>query len=112
MREQTLRQYERYEKFPSQRLNQAREGYTKIADFIVRYVQAGGIPRAGSDPNNGLPALGLHQEVVMFVEAGVSPMQAIQAATIIVARRSAKTKTLAPLNPEKSPISSPLKAIR
>jgi hypothetical protein len=101
MREQTLRQYERYEKFPSQRLNQAREGYTKIADFIVRYVQAGGILRAGSDPNNGLPALGLHQEVVMFVEAGVSPMQAIQAATINVAKAFRKDKDFGTVEPGK-----------
>jgi Amidohydrolase family len=101
MREQTLRQYERYEKFPPQRFNQAREGYKKIADFIVRYVQAGGILRAGSDPNNGLPALGLHQEVVMFVEAGLSPMQAIQAATINVAKAFRKDKDFGTVEPGK-----------
>ena len=50
-----------------------------------RFVRAGGLLRAGSDPNNGLPGLGLHQEMVMFVEAGLTPMQAIQAATINVA---------------------------
>ena len=70
MREQTLRQYDRYAKFPADRLKRTREGYSKIADFIARFVQAGGIIRAGSDPNNGLPALGVHQEMVMFVEAG------------------------------------------
>jgi Amidohydrolase family len=101
MREQTLRQYERYEKFPSQRFNQAHEGYKKIADFIVRYVRAGGILRAGSDPNNGLPALGLHQEVVMFVEAGVSPMEAIQAATINVAKAFRKDKDFGTVEPGK-----------
>ena len=59
MREQTLRQYERYEKFPAQRLNQAREGYTKIADFIVRYVQAGGILRSRLRPEQRPARFGL-----------------------------------------------------
>jgi imidazolonepropionase-like amidohydrolase len=92
MREQTLRQYDRYAKFPADRLKRTREGYSKIADFIARFVQAGGIIRAGSDPNNGLPALGLHQEMVMFVEAGLTPLQAIQAATINVAKAFRKDK--------------------
>jgi imidazolonepropionase-like amidohydrolase len=92
MREQTLRQYDRYAKFPADRLKRTREGYSKIADFIARFVQAGGIIRAGSDPNNGLPALGLHQEMVMFVEAGLTPVQAIQAATINVAKAFRKDK--------------------
>ena len=92
MREQTLGQYERYAKFSPERLSQSREGYQKLADFINRFAQAGGIIRAGSDPNNGLPALGLHQEMVMFVEAGLTPMQAIQAATINVAKAFRKDK--------------------
>jgi hypothetical protein len=92
MREQTLGQYERYAKFSPERLSQSREGYQKLADFIYRFAQAGGIIRAGSDPNNGLPALGLHQEMVMFVEAGLTPMQAIQAATINVAKAFRKDK--------------------
>src|SRR4029077_11150521 len=41
MREQTLRQYDRYEKFPAEQLSRIREGYRKIADLILRYVQAG-----------------------------------------------------------------------
>jgi Amidohydrolase family len=92
MREQTLRQYDRYAKFPADRLQRTRVGYSKIADFIARFVQAGGIIRAGSDPNNGLPALGVHEEMVMFVEAGLTPLQAIQAATINVARAFRKDK--------------------
>jgi len=92
LREQTLGQYERYGKFSPEKLNQVREGYKKIEDLMRRFVQAGGILRAGSDPNNGLPALGLHQEMVMFVEAGLTPMQAIQAATINVAKTFRKDK--------------------
>src|SRR5262249_31935429 len=79
-------------RFHPERLNNAREGYKNIEDFIRRFVQAGGIIRAGSDPNNGLPGLGVHQEITMFVEAGLTPMQAIQAATINVARAFRKDK--------------------
>ena len=87
LREQALGQYDRYAKFPPERLNNAREGYrkTRRSDRAVMF-RAGGIIRAGSDPNNGLPGLGVHQEMVMFVEAGLTPMQAIQAATINVAK--------------------------
>jgi hypothetical protein len=34
-----------------------------------RFVRAGGLVRAGSDPNHGMPALDIHEEVTMFVEA-------------------------------------------
>ena len=101
MREQTLRQYDRYAKFPADRLKRTREGYSKIADFIARFAQAGGIIRAGSDPNNGLPALGVHQEMVMFVEAGLTPVQAIQAATINVAKAFRKDKDFGTVEPGK-----------
>jgi imidazolonepropionase-like amidohydrolase len=61
-----------------------------------RFIKAGGILKAGSDPNHGMPALGLHQEMTMMVEAGLSPMQAIQAGTINVARGYHKDKDLGP----------------
>ena len=101
LREQALGQYERYAKFSPERLNNAREGYMKIADLIRRFVQAGGIIRAGSDPNNGLPGLGVHQELVMFVEAGLTPMQALQAATINVAKTFRKDKDFGTVEPGK-----------
>jgi hypothetical protein len=101
LREQALGQYERYAKFAPERLNNAREGYKKIEDFIRRYSKAGGLIRAGSDPNNGLPGLGLHQELVMFVEAGMTPMQAIQAGTINVAKSFRKDKDFGTVEPGK-----------
>ena len=92
LREQALGQYERYSKFAPERLNKAREGYGKIEDLIRRFVKSGGIIRAGSDPNNGLPGLGVHQEITMFVEAGLTAMQAIQSATINVAKAFKKDR--------------------
>jgi hypothetical protein len=101
LREQALGQYIRYAKFSPERLANAREGYKKIEDFIRRYSRAGGLIRAGSDPNNGLPGLGLHQEMVMFVEAGMTPMQALQAGTINVAKSFRKDKDFGTVEPGK-----------
>jgi imidazolonepropionase-like amidohydrolase len=101
LREQALGQYARYEGFSPERLAQAREGYGKIQDFMRRYVKAGGIIRAGSDPNNGVPGLGVIQEMVMFVESGLTPMQAIQAATLNVAKSFRKDKDFGSVEPGK-----------
>src|SRR5262249_21486129 len=97
----TLRQYDRYANFPADRLKRTRQGYNKIDDFIVRFAKSGGIIRAGSDPNNGLPGLGVHEEMVMFVEAGLTPMQAVQAATINVAKAFRKDTDFGTLEPGK-----------
>ena len=101
LREQALGQYERYAKFPPERLARAQEGYKKLEDLMRRYVKAGGLLRAGSDPNNGLPGLGVHQEMVMFVEAGLTPMQALQAGTINVAKAFRKDKDFGTVEPGK-----------
>jgi imidazolonepropionase-like amidohydrolase len=101
LREQALGQYARYETFPPERLSQAKAGYQKIQDFMRRFVKAGGIIRAGSDPNNGVPGLGVIQEMVMFVESGLTPMQAIQAATINVAKSFRKDKDFGTVEPGK-----------
>jgi hypothetical protein len=62
-------------------LRHVRLGYEKIQDFIRRYVKAGGRIRAGSDPNSVLPAWAAHAEMQLFTEAGLTPMEAILAAT-------------------------------
>jgi hypothetical protein len=101
LRELSLRQYDRYANYSPERLEKVREGYKKIQDFIIRFVKAGGTLRAGSDPNNGLPGLGMHEEMVMFVEAGLTPMQAIQAGTINVARTFRKDRDFGSVEPGK-----------
>jgi imidazolonepropionase-like amidohydrolase len=63
-----------------------------------RFVKAGGLIRAGSDPSWGMPAIGIHEEMKMFVEAGLSPMQAIQSATINVAKTLGKIRISARSN--------------
>ena len=85
---------------PEQR-QQARIGYDKANEFIRRFVQAGGILKEGSDPPRGMAALLMHQALVMDVEAGVSPMMAIQAATLNVARTFGRDKNYGSVEPGK-----------
>jgi hypothetical protein len=86
----TLGIYERYNRWAPEKLDRIKRAYENIEEFIRRFVKAGGLVRAGSDPNHGMPALDVHEEVKMFVEAGLTPMQAIQAATINVAKTFGK----------------------
>jgi imidazolonepropionase-like amidohydrolase len=73
-------------------LDQAKLGYEKAKEFIRRFVDGGGILKEGSDPPRGMAALLMHQALAMDVEAGVSPMKAIQAATLNVAKTFKKEK--------------------
>jgi hypothetical protein len=68
-------------------LEQKREGYRKMADFLGKFVKAGGLLLAGSDEvGTGTPGTTLHQELEVYVEdVGLSPMQAIQTVTKNVA---------------------------
>jgi len=101
LRFQTEGQYKHYEKFSPEKRKKVEEGYGKIQDFMRRFVRAGGILRAGSDPNNIIPAIGIHIEMKMMVEAGLTPMQAIQAGTINVARAFRKDKDFGTVEPGK-----------
>jgi hypothetical protein len=57
-------------------------GYRNVLDFVRSYVAAGGKIQAGTDTvTGGTPGLSLHQEMGMLVEAGLTPMQAIKAAS-------------------------------
>jgi imidazolonepropionase-like amidohydrolase len=67
-------------------------GYTKLKDFIFRFAKAGGKLQTGSDPNAGIPAVTVHQEMALFVEAGLTPMQALLAATKNPAERMGRDK--------------------
>ena len=74
--------HEGVEKLTDQELlGRIRAGYGKLQEFIRRYVKAGGKIRAGSDPNSVLPAWGVHVEMQLLTEAGLTPMEAILTAT-------------------------------
>jgi imidazolonepropionase-like amidohydrolase len=97
----TLSPYKRFKRWPADKLDRVKKGYEKIEDFARRFVKAGGSIRAGSDPNHGMLALDIHEELTMFVEAGLTPMQAIQSATINVAKTFWKDKDFGAIEPGK-----------
>ena len=58
-------------------------GYENARKLVKAFVDAGGKLYAGTDcANMCVPGLGLHQELDLIVDCGVSPLQALQAATI------------------------------
>jgi imidazolonepropionase-like amidohydrolase len=57
-------------------------GFKNVLEFTRRYVAAGGKIHAGTDTiAGGTPGLSVHHEMEMLVEAGLTPMQALKAAT-------------------------------
>jgi hypothetical protein len=58
------------------------DGYGKVQQFLSRFVQAGGKIYAGTDSAAATtPGLSLHHEMQLLVDAGLTPMHAIMAAT-------------------------------
>jgi hypothetical protein len=69
-------------KLPEADLAEFKQGFENIKEFIRRFMAAGGKIQAGTDAiTAGIPGLGLHQEMHLLVETGLTPMQAIKAAT-------------------------------
>ena len=63
-------------------IRQFGDGYRKVQQFLARFVQAGGKVYAGTDSSAATtPGLSLHHEMQLLVDAGLTPMQAIKAAT-------------------------------
>ncbi len=73
----TLGPYDKYRKWPADKLDRIKQGY------------------------ESMPALDIHEEVTMFVEAGLTPIQAIQSATINVAKTFGKARDFGTLQPGK-----------
>jgi len=66
----------------SEEVQEYRRGYGLVGEFLKRFVQAGGKIQAGTDTaSGGTPGLGLHHEMEMLVELGLTPAQALQSAT-------------------------------
>jgi len=57
-------------------------GVNKMLDFLLRFVRAGGVLLAASDTVGSAAAgITLHQELEVFVDMGLTPMEAILTAT-------------------------------
>jgi imidazolonepropionase-like amidohydrolase len=81
-----------FEKMPPEKRDQLTAAYKMVQDFARRYVAAGGKIHSGSDPGSLLPAYGLHAELELMIDAGFSPLVAIQSATLNVAQAWGKDK--------------------
>lgn len=83
--------------FTGSDLELARQGFTRMQAFVRRFQADGGVLLAGTDMLPW-PGPGLHEELLLLVEAGLSPMSALQAATRNAARAlgwEARTGTIA-----------------
>lgn len=67
-------------------------GLRMVQDFARRFVAAGGKMHSGSDPDNILAGWGVHAELALMIDAGFSPLQAIQSASFNVAQAWGKDK--------------------
>lgn len=74
----------------------ARVSYRKLEELVAPMRRAGVEFLAGTDVLNPycFPGFSLHDELGLFVEAGLSPMEALQTATINPARYLGQTKDL------------------
>jgi len=67
---------------PAEDRKEFETGFRNVLEFTKRYVAAGGKIQAGTDTiTGGTPGLSMHHEMEMLVEAGLTPMQALKAAT-------------------------------
>ncbi len=82
--------------------DQERQEWTKNLDLMKRAVKtfqdAGGVLLVGTDsPGAVFPGWGLHQELELFVEAGLTQMEALQTATVNAAKVLGKESDLGAL---------------
>ena len=84
--------FAKYEKMAPEKRNEVLSGYKMLQDFVRRFAAAGGKIHSGSDPNHVLAGYGVHVELEMLVEAGLTPVQAIQTASQNVAQAWGKDK--------------------
>jgi imidazolonepropionase-like amidohydrolase len=81
-----LDEFSFYDRITPERARMLEQGYRKIENFIKAFVDAGGKLLAGSDPvSTGIPGMGIHQEMELMVDAGVSTLEALRSATIYAA---------------------------
>lgn len=70
------------------------EGHKRLQEFLHQLVSVGGKVVAGTDASGVVPGISLHRELEMLVKAGLTPMQAIQAATKVGAEYLGKLNDL------------------
>jgi Amidohydrolase family len=84
--------FAKYENATPEKRSQLVTGYKMLQEFVRKFVAAGGKIHSGSDPNHVLPGYAVHAELEMLTEAGLTPLQAIQTASINVAQAWGRDK--------------------
>ncbi len=78
----TLGQYHWADKRSAAEREQFLKGYRNVQDFLRRFVKAGGKIYSGTDSAAAnTPGLALHHEMQLYVDAGLSPMEALMTST-------------------------------
>ena len=78
----TLGQYHWADKRSAADREQFLKGYRRVQEFLRRFVKAGGKIYSGTDSAAAnTPGLSLHHEMELYVDAGLSPMEAILTST-------------------------------
>ena len=74
-------------KYDATAFDRYHDAYKNLQSLIRGIVRGGGWVLAGTAPHSYvLPGLSLHQEMQLFVDAGLTPMEALQSASLWVAR--------------------------
>ena len=98
----TLGQYHWSDKRSSADREQFLKGYRNVQDFLRRFVKAGGKIYSGTDSAAAnTPGLALHHEMQLYVDAGLSPMEALMASTKWAAEILHLDKQLGTVEPNK-----------
>lgn len=83
-RQKWMLNYTHFAELEPDQLKLVREGFQIMTQFIGDFAKAGGKVMTGTDTSYlgwVVPGIGIHREMELLVEAGLTPMQAIQAAT-------------------------------
>jgi hypothetical protein len=99
----TLGQYHWADKRSSSDREQFLKGYKNVQEFLRKFVEAGGKLYSGTDSAAAnTPGLALHHEMQLYVDAGISPMAALQSSTKWAAEILRLDKQLGTVEPNKA----------
>jgi imidazolonepropionase-like amidohydrolase len=97
-----LAAYKLPENIDEGRLNNMREGFEKIQEFLRLFTEAGGMLIAGTDTTDAkMPGITMHRELDMLVDAGITPYRALLAATRWAAQFLYKEDLIGTIEPGK-----------
>lgn len=96
------RWWARADEWTNERLERHRQGLENVRAFLRSYTEAGGRVLAATDSGEDkLVGIGLHREMAMLAEAGISPYRVLLGATRWPAEMAGKADSIGTLTPGK-----------